>query len=148
MSLEQRTQHASASFVSAQIVMGPMILRATQIYRHRSVMPQMYFSSAMWHLTFALGWIENHTFFVQIIYWTPCISQVQSTGHPSIFLAAMPWKQKGLALLGKYQLLQQYAYEMKPQMHVLVENILDRDGEIFSMSHWRFLSCCASSIMH
>ena len=30
--MNQRTRHASASFVSAQIVMGPAILRATRIY--------------------------------------------------------------------------------------------------------------------
>ena len=36
--LNQRTRHALASFVSAQIVMGLAILWATQIYRRRSVM--------------------------------------------------------------------------------------------------------------
>ena len=36
--LNQTTRHASASFVNAQTVMGPAILRATRIYRRRSVM--------------------------------------------------------------------------------------------------------------
>ena len=36
--LNQWTRHVSASFVSAQTVMGPAILRATRIYRRRSVM--------------------------------------------------------------------------------------------------------------
>ena len=36
--LNQRTQHVSAPFVTAQIVMGPVILRVTRFYRRRSVM--------------------------------------------------------------------------------------------------------------
>ena len=45
-----------------------------------------------WHLTFALGWLENLRFFIQIICWAPWILQVQSTGLPSIFLRAQPCK--------------------------------------------------------
>ena len=45
--LNQRTRHASAPFVSAQIVMGPTILRATRIYRRRSVM-YYYFNLIPW----------------------------------------------------------------------------------------------------
>ena len=41
----QGTQHESASFVSTQIVMGPTILRATRIYRRRSVMIKVAFLS-------------------------------------------------------------------------------------------------------
>ena len=41
-------------------------------------------------LIFALGWLENLSFFIQIICWAPKISQVQSTGLPSIFLRAEP----------------------------------------------------------
>ena len=39
-SLESKDQHASASFVSAQIVMGLAFLQAKQMYRRRSVMQQ------------------------------------------------------------------------------------------------------------
>ena len=46
---------------------------------------------APWHPTFAPGWLENLRFFIQIICWAPWILQVQSTGHPSIFLRAQPW---------------------------------------------------------
>ena len=42
-----------------------------------------------WRLTFALRWLENLRFFIQIICWAP--SQFQSTGFPSIFLRAQPW---------------------------------------------------------
>ena len=44
----------------------------------------------LWCLTFALGLIENLTIFVQIKCWVPWISQVQSTGLPSIFLRTQP----------------------------------------------------------
>ena len=44
-----------------------------------------------WHLTFALGRLENLRFFIQIICWVPWMLQVQSTGLPSIFLRAQPW---------------------------------------------------------
>ena len=37
-SLESKDQHVSASFVSAQIVIGPAILQATRINRQNSVM--------------------------------------------------------------------------------------------------------------
>ena len=43
-----------------------------------------------WHLTFALGRLENLRFFIQIICWAPWILQFQSTGLPSIFLRAQP----------------------------------------------------------
>ena len=46
----------------------------------------------LWRLTFALGQLENLTFFIQIICWAPWISQVQSTGLPSIFLRVQPCK--------------------------------------------------------
>ena len=39
-SLESKDQHASASFESAQIVMGLGFLQAKQIYRRHSVMQQ------------------------------------------------------------------------------------------------------------
>ena len=39
-----------------------------------------------WHLTFAFGRIENLGFLIEIICWASWISQVQSTGLPSIFL--------------------------------------------------------------
>ena len=45
----------------------------------------------LWRLTFALGRLENLGFFIQIIYWAPWISQLQSTGLPSIFLRVQPW---------------------------------------------------------
>ena len=45
----------------------------------------------LWHITFALGRLENLRFFIQIICWAPWILQVQSTGRPSIFLRAQPW---------------------------------------------------------
>ena len=44
----------------------------------------------LWCLTFALGCLGNLSVFIQIICWAPSISQVQSTGHPSIFLRAQP----------------------------------------------------------
>ena len=43
-----------------------------------------------WRLTFALGRLENHRFFIQIICWAPQILQIQRTGLPSIFLRAQP----------------------------------------------------------
>ena len=42
-------------------------------------------------LTLALGQLENLTFFVQILCWTPWILQAQSTGLPSVFLRVQPW---------------------------------------------------------
>ena len=44
-----------------------------------------------WRLTFVLGRLENLSFFLEIICWAPWISQVQSTGLPSIFVRAQPW---------------------------------------------------------
>ena len=44
--------------------------------------------SGPWSPTFASGRLENLIFFIQITYWAPQILQVQSTGHPSIFLRA------------------------------------------------------------
>ena len=44
--------------------------------------------SGPWSPTFAPGRLENLIFFIQITYWAPQILQVQSTGHPSIFLRA------------------------------------------------------------
>ena len=41
-----------------------------------------------WHLTFALGRLENLSLFIQIICWAPWIFQVKSTGLPSVFLRA------------------------------------------------------------
>ena len=49
-------------------------------------------SSGPQRLTFVLGRLENFSFFIQIICWAHWISQVQSTGLPSIFLRAQPWK--------------------------------------------------------
>ena len=46
--------------------------------------------SGPWHPTFALGWLENLRFFIQIICWAPWILQVRSTRLPSIFLRAQP----------------------------------------------------------
>ena len=43
-----------------------------------------------WCLTLALGQLENVSFFIQILCWAPWISQLQSTGPPSIFLRAQP----------------------------------------------------------
>ena len=43
-----------------------------------------------WRLTFVLGRLENLSFFIEIICWAPWISQVQSTGLPSIFVRAQP----------------------------------------------------------
>ena len=51
--------------------------------------------SGPWRLTFALGGLENLTFFIQIICWAPWISQFQSSGLPSIFLRAQPWAPLG-----------------------------------------------------
>ena len=42
--------------------------------------------SDQWHLTFVLGQLENLSFFIEIIRRADWISQVQSTGLPSIFL--------------------------------------------------------------
>ena len=42
-----------------------------------------------WHPTFAPGRLQNLRFLIQIICWAPWILQVQSTGHPSIFLRAL-----------------------------------------------------------
>ena len=42
-----------------------------------------------WRLTFVLGQLENLCFFIEIICWAHWISQVQSTGLPSIFLRAL-----------------------------------------------------------
>ena len=47
--------------------------------------------SGPWYPTFALERLENLNFFIQIKCWAPLILQVQSTGHPSIFLRAQPW---------------------------------------------------------
>ena len=44
-----------------------------------------------WHPTFALRWLENLKFFIQIICWAPKVSEVKSTGLPLIFLRAQPW---------------------------------------------------------
>ena len=44
-----------------------------------------------WRLTFVVGWLGNLCFFIQIVCWAHWISQVQSTGLPSIFLKAQPW---------------------------------------------------------
>ena len=44
-----------------------------------------------WRLTFVLGRLENLSFFIEIICWAHWISQVQSTGLPSILLRAQPW---------------------------------------------------------
>ena len=44
-----------------------------------------------WRLTLVLGRLENLCFFIQIICWAHWISQVQSTGLPSIFLRAQSW---------------------------------------------------------
>ena len=46
--------------------------------------------SGPWCLTFVLGGLENLSFFIEIISWENWISQVQSTGLPSIFLRAQP----------------------------------------------------------
>ena len=43
-----------------------------------------------WRLTFVLGRLENFSFFIEIICWAPWISQVQSTGLPSILVRAQP----------------------------------------------------------
>ena len=67
--------------------------------------------SGPWRLTFALGRLENLTFFIQIICWAPWISQFQSSGLPSIFLRAQPWAPLGreesgycgeVALMGRW----------------------------------------------
>ena len=47
-------------------------------------------SSGPWYLSFFLGQIGNLSFFIEIICWAPWISQVQSTGLPSIFPKAEP----------------------------------------------------------
>ena len=44
-----------------------------------------------WSLTFVLGRPENLCFSIEIICWAHWISQVQSTGLPSIFLRAQLW---------------------------------------------------------
>ena len=41
--------------------------------------------------TFVLERLEKLSFFIDIICWAQSISQVQSTGLPSIFLSAKPW---------------------------------------------------------
>ena len=46
----------------------------------------------LWCLTFVLGRLENLCFFIEIIFWSHWFSQVQSTGLPSIFLRAQPWR--------------------------------------------------------
>ena len=46
--------------------------------------------SGPWRLTFVLGRLEKLSFFIEIICWAHWISQVQSTGLPSIFLWAQP----------------------------------------------------------
>ena len=43
-----------------------------------------------WFLTFVLGGLKNLSFFIEIMWWEHWISQVQSTGLPSIFLRAQP----------------------------------------------------------
>ena len=43
-----------------------------------------------WRLTFVLGRLENLSFFIEIVCWATWISQVQSTGLPSIFVRAQP----------------------------------------------------------
>ena len=45
-------------------------------------------------LTFVLRWLENLSFFIEIKCWAPWISQVHSTGLPSIFLRAQPWNNR------------------------------------------------------
>ena len=42
--------------------------------------------SDLWCLTFALRWLENLSFFIQVICWAPQISQVQSIGPFQFFL--------------------------------------------------------------
>ena len=42
--------------------------------------------SGPWCLTFALGWLENLRFSIQIMCWAPWILQVHCTGLPSISL--------------------------------------------------------------
>ena len=43
--------------------------------------------SGSWCLTFALGWLENLSFFIQMMCWAPWILQVQCIGLLSIFWA-------------------------------------------------------------
>ena len=47
--------------------------------------------SGLWRLIFVLGRLENLCFSIEIICWAHWISQVQSTGLPSILLRAQPW---------------------------------------------------------
>ena len=47
--------------------------------------------SGLWRLIFVLRRLENLCFSIEIICWAHWISQVQSTGLPSIFLRAQPW---------------------------------------------------------
>ena len=52
-----------------------------------------------WCLTFVLGQLENLSFFIEIICWVHWISQVQSTGLPSIFPRAQPCAPSALVCL-------------------------------------------------
>ena len=60
-------------------------LTCTRLWSNRARLPV-----DPWHLTFVLGGLENLSFFIEIICWAHWISQVQSTGLPSIFLRAQP----------------------------------------------------------
>lgn len=44
-----------------------------------------------WRLTFALGWLGNLSFCIEITWGAPWISQVQNTKLPRIFLRGQPW---------------------------------------------------------
>ena len=44
-----------------------------------------------WHLTFALGWLGNLSFCIEIMWGVPWISQVQSTRVNIMFPGAQPW---------------------------------------------------------
>ena len=77
-----------------------------------------------WRLTFLLGRLENLCFFIEIICWAHWISQVQSTGFPSIFLRAQPWEGWRSYSWGS---------ESNPKLPVGKQTILDQSTQNFTV---------------
>ena len=89
-------------------------------------------------ITVVLGWLENLNFFVEIVRWIYWISQVQSTGLPSIFLRAQPcisYRRCGEKLI-KYQANSSWVIMSIILMTTLFYKVLIRllQGEIWCWS--------------
>ena len=70
---------------------APFFCICLVLYTFRAVLYIVAVPGGPWYLSFALGPLENLSWFIQIIHWAPLILQVQSTGLPSIFFRTEPW---------------------------------------------------------